>query len=240
MTVKDVAERALDYLFPPRCMICLDIIPPNAPERLCPECDDLLEMIVSPCARCGVPSEAALCAECSGRPARDGLDGNRALFVYDEPVKKMIHNLKYGSRPEIARGLGRYVKDGGFGDYFSSADYLTFVPLHRNRAMRRGYNQAELIAREISSVTGVPVMNALARKKDTAPQAGLDYYSRLNNLRGAFAAVDRGAASKKFIIVDDIYTTGATLNACAEALKSRGAAGVKGFTAAVAIAGKKI
>ena len=216
-------------------MICLDIIPLDKPRWICAECGGLPEFIKKGCARCGAPMENEFCGECSGRVnANAFLDGNRSLFVYDGAAKRMIHNFKYARHPEIARGLGELIKKSG--EPFFAADYLTYVPLHKSRAAGRGYNQSLLLAGEISETTGIPLISPLSRIKNTKPQSGLDYLSRAANIEGAFAINNKhDLTNKTVVIVDDIHTTGATLNACAELLKNKGASRVYGFTLAVAV-----
>jgi len=229
-------ERALDLMFPPRCVICPTILPYNGPRVVCESCEGLLETINNGCVRCGAPAENELCADCINKTAHGFLDGNRALFVYDDAVKRMIHNLKYLNRPDVARGLRGFLRRDEYSAFFSSADYFAFVPMHRGRASRRGYNQAELLAREASKITNIPLICALRRRRETKPQSGLDYVSRMSNLNGAFAACGNvDITMKNIIIIDDIYTTGATLNECAKVLKAEGAANVRGFTIAVAV-----
>jgi len=231
-----IAEYALDLIFPPRCMICLDIIPLDKPKWRCAECDGLLEPIVNPCSRCGAPSAGGLCAECAGRPPLEYIRCNRSMYVYDAAAQRMIHNFKYNHHPEIARGLGTLVLNGGRLEYLRDADLIAYVPLHRKRLVKRGFNQAELFAKEISAAAGLPLTHALRRERDTAPQFGFDYVSRHENIAGAFAADGRlEIKNKRVIVIDDVCTTGATLNACAEVLMKNGAARVTAFTIAVAV-----
>jgi len=174
-----------------------------------------------------------MCEACSGRHTHGFPSGNRALFVYDDIVQRVIHNFKYLNHPEFAEGL---IAAAGDSSLSIDADIITWVPLHRNRLNARGFNQAEALAEQLSKATGVPCAETLVRVADTQPQSSLSIHARADNLRGAFKA-RRGAdvAAKRVIITDDIYTTGATLEACAQILAELGAADVRGFTAAVAI-----
>ena len=231
-----IVDKTLDLIFPPRCMICLDIMPFDGPRWLCGECIGLLEPITGAvCKRCGAPSENEVCAECLKTGRNDSLDGNCSVFAYDDTVKRLIYNFKYLNHPEIARGLGALLQSMDMA-FLQAMDYLTYVPLHRHRHTKRGYNQAKLLAHELSKITGVPLINILIRKKDTKPQSQLDYISRIYNMEGALAVKSgHDIKSKTITVVDDIYTTGITLNACAEALKLKGAKRVTGFTLAIAL-----
>ena len=238
MDFKSAVSAALDFIFPPRCMVCLDIIPAGQPKWICAECDGLLEFITEPvCVRCGAhtESERGLCAGCAGNPEHINLESNRALFVYDDITKRLIYNFKYLNHPEIAEGLSEIMPGPVFRDYLR-ADMLTYVPLHRRRLYKRGFNQTEAFAKAVAGKTGVPLHNLLTRKRDTKPQSSLHYHSRLENLTNAFEINKKtDIRNKSVIIIDDIYTTGATMEACAETLKKGGAARVKGFSVAVAV-----
>jgi len=238
MGLKTVLNAALDVIYPPRCMVCLDIIPLDRPKWICAECDGLLETIAEPvCARCGAGAEPgrALCAGCSSKHPHEFLTGNRALFIYDDITKRLIYNFKYLNHPEIAEGLAQFLSGPAVRDYLR-ADILTYVPLHRRRLYSRGFNQAEAFAKNVSAVTGVPSFNLLSRGRDTKPQSLLHYQSRLENLTNAFKINKKtDIRGKDVLVIDDIYTTGATLEACAKELKNGGAARVRGFTVAVAV-----
>jgi len=239
MNIKTALSAALDIIFPPRCMVCLDIIPLDKPKWICAECDGLLEIIKEPvCTRCGARAEAerSLCAGCTGKRPHEFLESNRALFVYDDITKRLIYNFKYLNHPEIAEGLSKTMLGPNVRDYLRASDTLAYVPLHRRRLYGRGFNQAEAFAEKISAETGVPLVNLLSRRRDTKPQSALDYHSRLENLTNAFEINKKtDIRGKDIVVVDDVYTTGATLEACAEALKKAGAARVRGFTVAVAV-----
>ena len=237
MGIYHVYDKAMDLIFPPRCMVCLDIVLFDAPRWFCAECGGLLAAAGEDvCIRCGAPADGGTGAGSCDCKGHDFLDGNRALLLYDDIAKRLIYNFKYYNHPEIARGLGAYMEGKVDLDYFKGADCLTYVPAHRSRYIKRGYNQAYLLARQISRLTGVRLTGLLERKKDTKPQSILDHASRVNNLKEAFVLKSKHDIYKKsIIIIDDIYTTGATLEACAEALKAGGAARAAGYTLAVAL-----
>jgi ComF family protein len=145
-------------------------------------------------------------------------------------LRAIVHALKYDRRPSIARHLARRMRAAG-ADVLSGADILVPVPLHRSRQRERGFNQAKHLAKHL----GLPVVNALTRTRSTSSQADLPASKRAANVRGAFAPrVDVDGLI--IVLVDDVATTGATLNACAAALLDAGATEVRALTAAKAVA----
>ena len=153
-----------------------------------------------------------------------------AIGPYDGRLRDVIQALKYDRRPTIGKHLGRLMREAG-GEILSGADLVVPVPLHRSRERTRGFNQA----RELAAHLGVPVSNALLRTRKTATQADLPAAKRHANVRGAFGhGVHRlhGVRGMVLVLVDDVATTGATLNACAEVLLDAGAAEVRALVAA--------
>ncbi|MGQ9550220.1 MAG: ComF family protein [Roseiflexus sp.] len=174
---------------------------------------------------------ALLCDTCrhrlvayDGEPPQvtDHLTGVRVAYVFDGPLRQAVHQLKYRSRQRAARPLGALLAD-----YLRAhplpCDALVPVPLHPDRLAERGFNQAELLAREVARVTGVPlIVGPLVRIRATRQQALLDTSGRIENVAGAF--VWRGPPPPACVaLVDDVLTTGATVNACAQALRAGGA-----------------
>ena len=238
--IKKIIDKALDFIYPPRCMVCLEIIPLTETKWLCRLCKDLVKPIENPtCIKCGAPVEndnQRICVGCMGNKRDFYLQKNFALFVYDDIIRRLIHNFKFANHPEIARGIGIFIKEKKNASIFEDVDYLTYIPLHRKRQAKRGYNQALLIAREISGLTGIPIAPMLKRKRDTKAQSLLNYAARVNNVKDAFEVCgNAGIATKTIMLIDDIYTTGNTLNACAQALLKKGAKNVVSFTVAVAV-----
>jgi ComF family protein len=186
---------------------------------MCPACLAAWDFIAPPfCDRCGAPAAApGTCPLCAAHPPE--FLRNRALLVYDDIVKSVIYKFKYGDRPGYARGLAALLARR-MGDAFAGVDFLAPAPMHRQKLRRRGYNQAALLARAVGRATGLPVLpDALVRLRDTQAQAGLTRSARENNTRGAFKANPQyPLAGKTVLLVDDIYTTGSTLRACAQAL----------------------
>jgi ComF family protein len=158
--------------------------------------------------------------------------GVRAATSYDGVVRKAIHSFKYGHRRTLAAPLAGLVVSE-FRRRPLQVDLLVPVPLHPHRLAERGYNQSTLLARELSVVTGAPVMDLLERSRETAVQAGLKAAERRSNVRGVFRC--RGIADLDGVrvgIVDDVCTTGATLEDCARALKEAGCSSAWGIVVA--------
>ncbi|HEX8309478.1 MAG TPA: ComF family protein [Allosphingosinicella sp.] len=220
----------LDFALPPRCPGCGAIA--GEPHRFCIDCWRSLTFLAEPCcARCGLPfayptpSESS-CGRCLADPPP--FDRLRAAVAYGQVSRQVALKLKYSGRPGLAETLAhfmlRHVADGEAGRL------LVPVPLHRWRIWKRGYNQAALIASALSRRSGLPVeLDLLVRTRATPPLRGLGRRERSIAVRGAFKvpAPARGRlAGRPILLVDDVYTSGATAAACARALKRAGAASV--------------
>jgi ComF family protein len=157
------------------------------------------------------------------------VDRSRANGAYDGALRAVIHAFKYGGRRSLARPLAELMKSRGC-DMLEGADAAVPVPLHRSRRRERGFNQAEDIARHLP----LPIVRALARTRRTLAQAELPAARRHGNVRGAFAATSAAASlgGSVVVLIDDVSTTGATLDACARALKAAGVREVRALTAA--------
>jgi len=208
--------------------------------------DAMAVIILAPqCAACQTPldrpTNGAVCDACwtAATPftplGRDSfppfIDLAAAVGPYDGRLRDIIHALKYDRRPTIARHLAERMRAAG-ADVLAGADALVPVPLHRSRQRERGFNQA----RELTRHLGLPTVDALTRTRATATQADLPAARRHANVRGAFACRDsRRIEDSVLVLVDDVATTGATLNACAEVLLDAGAAEVRAIVAARAV-----
>jgi len=223
-----VWQTVLDMLYPPRCVACGRI-----GSYYCRSCREDLHFIDPPvCFRCGRPlTEPGLCHIC--RRTISPLDGARSVLFFGGSVRFAIHALKYRNMPQLGRLLGA-IMTGYIGPNSIHAQIIMPVPLHPERLKMRGYNQSALLALEISRHTSVPINGtALIRHRHTRPQTTLHAQERWENVAGAFS-VPRPeiVAGKRIVLIDDVMTTGATLKACAQALKAAGAASVWGFTLA--------
>jgi ComF family protein len=164
----------------------------------------------------------------------------RSLGPYAPPFMTLVHELKYQGRKKLAPLLGDALTSLMMTDgLLRHADLLVPIPLHPARLRERGYNQSELLARRVSALTGIPISGALRRVKNTKTQARIvDEAARMRNLKGAFAVrPDAGLKDKQVILIDDVTTTGATLNAAAQVLKQAGVGAV--YALVIAQAHKK-
>jgi ComF family protein len=219
---RSLAALALNFALPPRCPACGVIVP--EPHAFCLGCWARLTFLGQPCCvRCGLPfdyggDEEAECGRCLADPPP--FDRLRAAVAYGEVARAVALKLKYSGRPGVAETLARLMArhlDRGTGAL------LVPVPLHRWRIWKRGYNQAALIASALSRCTGVAVdVDLLRRTKATPPLKGLGRRERALAVRGAFRLRDDAKAllrGRDVILIDDVYTSGATAGACARALK---------------------
>ncbi|PPQ32048.1 amidophosphoribosyltransferase [Rhodoblastus sphagnicola] len=228
-----VRALALDLLYPPVCLSCRRAI--AADGGLCAACWRAVRFIERPyCERLGTPFEASLGADESGRTVSLEARADppvfsrlRAVACFEEgPARTLVHRLKYGDRHEIAAPMGRWMARAG-AELLDDADLLIPVPLHPRRLAQRRFNQSAALAREIARHCGAPVETGLlSRVKPTPPQVGLNRRLRALNMQGAFAADPRRKgelAGRRLVLVDDVATSGATLNAAARVLLRAGA-----------------
>jgi ComF family protein len=219
----------LDAVLPPQCLSCN--APVDAPGNLCADCFGKVSFITAPhCHRCGIPLETPIvddvvCGACLAEPP--AFAQARAVFLYTPDSRPLILKFKHGDRTDAAGALARWMQRAG-ADLLERCDVLAPVPLHRRRLFMRMYNQAALLANALGRLAQRKVSaDALARVKATPMQGGLDRAARRRNVARAFA-VKRPAAieGQRVLLIDDVLTTGATANACAEVLLRAGARAV--------------
>lgn len=200
--------------------------------------NDVLDWMLPPrCAGCHRDG-AWWCEDCDQRVspidflfAAEGVDGIRAGAYYTEPLRSGLRALKYRHAKTVAPPLAAYLERplAQIGD---ERLILVPVPLHRTRLKTRGHNQAELLARAVSRRTGIPITTRLVRDRATVSQTTLDKPHRAANVTGAFAWHGEPLTGRTAVIIDDVTTTGATLSACAAALKTANPAAIWGLTVA--------
>jgi ComF family protein len=223
-------DRLLHALLPAPCLGCGRPLPSTGTALgLCTFCRARLRSPDAACAVCALPLSGVLpegwcCAACREHPPAFGR--LLALWSYEEPLDAVIQALKFRRLDYLGRHLGEAIA-ARWSEEIAEADLVVPVPLHWRRRLSRGYNQAERIARAVARRAGLPLVSALARRRVTPPQTSLGREERKANLRSAFR-IRRAACiqERRIVLVDDVATTGATLEAAAAVLKKNGAAAV--------------
>lgn len=226
-----LGSRLSDVVVPPVCLSCQT--PQSVHNALCPECWRQMDFIRAPlCDRLGIPlpfdtGGRMISAAASARPPV--YQRARAVAAYDGVMRRLIHGFKYRDRHDVRRLFGSWLQQAG-GELLRDADVIVPVPLNRMRLLKRRFNQAAILGGEVGRLTGVPhVPTALRRVRATPSQVGLTHEQRRQNVRGAFA-VGRNErpdiVGRRVLLIDDVITTGATIEACAKALLAAGADGV--------------
>jgi len=233
-----IGRAVVDGVLPPRCLACGETI--EEPDALCGRCWGGITFFTAPwCVVCGLPfahpmGADALCGACARQ--QPSWDRARAVFRYDKNSRRLVLGMKHGDRTHLAGAFGRWMHRAG-GEVLAGADLLVPVPLHWTRLFQRRYNQAALLAQAVRSAGGPPVAaDWLARRRRTPAQGHLGPAARERNVCGAFAMrAGRSVAGKRVVIIDDVMTTGATVEECARVLKRAGAVSVGVLTLARAL-----
>ncbi len=237
--LRQAARTAVDFLVPPRCAACDEAVAVQG--DLCPGCFGRTGFISAPmCFRCGVPFASAeqggdegLCPGCRQRPPL--FRQARAALRYDQQGRRLILPLKHGDRLDLAPILAPMMTRAGY-HLLERADVIVPVPLHRRRLFHRKYNQAAVLAFAIGRLGGKPVLpDALQRTRRTAPLDDKTPEVRAREVAGSLKVRPSragGVAGRAILLIDDVMTSGATANACAEALLAAGAGAVDVLVAA--------
>lgn len=223
----------LDWLFPPKCPVCGEILRKKE-QRICRKCQKSMPRIVELCcARCGKPLTSdtrEYCFDCAKKrqnAAADPVRQGTALWEYTDSMKRAMADFKYEGcqedgiffGEELVRFRGGKIRKWG-------PDYIIPVPLHRRKKWFRGFNQAACVAERMGELMRLPVLpEALERVNYTTPQKGLNDRERRENMKGVFRLRPEWQErlwGKRILLVDDIYTTGATLESCAKELSRHG------------------
>ncbi|MCT7666342.1 ComF family protein [Shinella kummerowiae] len=240
--LRHLAGAALDLVYPPACAGCGVLLGSKA--GLCPHCWATLALIERPyCEVLGTPfshdlGPGILSADAIANPPP--FDRLRSVALYDDLARILVHSLKYRDRTDLAPMMAHWMLRAGDGAV-QAADLIVPVPLHRFRLLWRKFNQAAELARALADLSGKPVLiDAVRRTKRTRRQIGLGPRAREENVRGAFAITPEGREKlfgRRVVLVDDVYTTGATVAAVTRTLKRAGVADVTVLTFARALPG---
>jgi ComF family protein len=235
-----IADALVSVVLAPACAACDRPLERPTQGPVCEGCWQSIRPLTPPlCERCGDPLPSwrivsvplALCPRCRRTPRF--VDRGRAIGAYDGALRDIVHAFKYEGRRSLARPLGDLMRQRG-ADVLDGAGSVVPVPLHRSRRSHRGFNQAADLAHQI----GLPVVMALRRVRATGSQIPLPAARRHRNVRNAFAITRHAArlAGSIVVLIDDVSTTGATLDACARVLKEHGVREVRALTAARVVA----
>ncbi len=233
--LKSALKALLDFFLPSFCLFCQAPLPPESESLACPQCLGEIALIPQPyCSCCGAPFRSAvglehLCHECLTDPPP--FSRARAAAFYDGRVLEAIHRLKYQRQLIYAKFLGQLLAVSAAAELVAAADLVAPVPLHPRRLRWRGFNQAILLAQTLPNL---PLgREILVRRRPTLPQVKLTPTERQTNVKGAFMVPDPAAINNKaLLLVDDVYTTGATVKECARTLRRAGARTVEVLTVA--------
>lgn len=199
------------------------------PKR-CELCGEVIEIDKNRCGYC----EFAQRMNGRSTDAKMAYESVTAPYLYMDSIRAGIHKFKYRGFTELAKGFAKEMADTVKTEYRNiDFDLITYVPLAKKKKRKRGYNQAELLAKELSKELDVPCVNALNKIKNTDSQQGKKRKERMNNLKDAFEIADVDVKGKTILLVDDVKTTGSTLNECSKVLKRNKADKVYAVTIAV-------
>lgn len=234
---KEFFDVALETLFPSNltCFICGEEVQDSNFE-LCNKCEKRLPLVKKHCMKCGSPiySDATHCLTCKSN--KRFFDFARSAFIYKDGIAHAIQELKYENKKYLARPLAKFLEIQYLSvkNEIKPVDYIVPIPLSKERFKKRGYNQAELLSRELSKLVNIPTNTEIVgRVKDTVSQTKLTFKERQENLNGAFKILNRTKVKdKSLILIDDVLTTGSTVSHCAEVLKRAGAKAVYVLTVA--------
>lgn len=221
-----ILEKIKNFLFPHKCLACADII--ETESVLCLKCFEAVNpsIYLSKCEVCSDPFEYEtdfeICTKCQAAPPH--FDKALYLYEYNHIVKKIVSKIKFADKTHLAKIIAQLLHKN-FAEEINSCDFITFVPMHRKRLNQRYFNQSALIAKWLGKFSSKKILyHALKRKKFTSPQMTLTKKQRLENIKGVFAVTEKDLIKdRQLLLVDDVYTTGATVNECAKILRKSGA-----------------
>lgn len=206
-------ETLVSFIYPAQCRVCENVIGIESVPYVCDTCWINVDFIVPPwCEICGMPNTEGICVNCATKPPQYGK--LRTIGIYHGTLQHLIHLYKFEKRTNLVKHLVQLIlanlpNDLSFDEY----DYILPIPIHKKRLRERGFNQATLLADYICKKSDNQMLtDALIREKNTSPQSSLDREARQTNIIGAFTLRNSEAIrDKKILVLDDVYTTGATV-----------------------------
>ncbi|WP_250277759.1 ComF family protein [[Clostridium] colinum] len=205
-----ILNKILDFLYPNKCIFCEEVMPMGEEESICKYCYMNINFIC------------------------DDKEPNLSVFYYDEATRFSILRLKYNNQKQYAKVFAKIMYNKLTKIDLNKYDFIICVPMHSKKKKKRGYDQAEVIAKELSKLTNIPFEeNNLIRTKNTLPQSKVSFEDRSKNVKGVFRVINPdNIKNKNILLIDDIYTTGNTINNCGKELKKAGANSICYFTLA--------
>lgn len=235
--IQNIMGKAVDTILPPRCVVTGTYV--DRQGMVSPQAWRELSFITTPyCVSCGVPlafemGGGSICAPCT--QSMPSFDKARSALIYDDSSRNIILRFKHADQTHAVHAFIPWILRAGH-EFIEDADFIVPVPLHRYRLLKRRYNQAALIARELAKETaGTYVADLLQRRRSTPSQGYMNFKERHKNVKNAFVISPRHALKirgKSIVLVDDVYTTGATVKECTKILKKAGASKVYVLTLA--------
>ncbi len=232
MLFKTVLDKTIDFVYPHKCPICNTIIL-NSTDYICKNCRSQIYFNQPPyCKLCGVhlSNTKQLCKTCAELLSTENYkfwyDKTVSYFIYKDTLRKILHIIKYKNDLKLTKYIGnKFAKMVKNDKSISKIDYVTPVPLYFKKKLRRGFDQTEIFSKMISKETKIKLIpDLIYRKKNTIPQSELSRTKRAQNVKNAFAISKRyNIKYSNILLIDDIFTTGATVNECARLLKQNGA-----------------
>lgn len=237
--MRSYVDSFLELIYPEKntCLICESYDESITNSYICSHCEKKIKKIIPPiCYKCSKPIDynfaTELCQECCY--VKRHFEMSRSPYVYEGLIKKAIYSYKYYNKPYFYKLFGNSLANYMINTNYTNFDYIVSVPLHTTKIRKRGYNQSELLAKHISSNLSIPYIDALKRTKKTLKQSEQNKEERRKNLKDAFS-VKRNSQkiiNNTILLVDDIYTTGSTVEECSKALINYGATKVYVITIA--------
>lgn len=227
--MKEYLDSFLELIYPEKntCFICDKYDEEIGEKYICYDCEKNSKKIIPPvCSKCSKPinydKSTNLCKECCAEGRY--FEMSKSLYSYEGNIKHAIYNFKYYNKPYFYKLFGNLMIDYINKENYLNFDYILSVPLHPSKLCQRGYNQSELLARHISDSLSTPYLDALKRTKKTEKQSEHNKEERKRNLKDAFFVKDSfdKIINKSVLLVDDIYTTGSTVNECSKVLINYG------------------